>query len=102
MTEFEQLYDFLKADERIKALIEQEGRRLPEVNVAAYFVNTEHGPEFFRARAPQPVFDTPAHEGQQPVAYTATANGHHLFAVSPEQKALYRDDIDWLPLYAAR
>lgn len=102
MTEIEKLSDFLKADEKIRALMAQEGRRLPEAEVAAYFINMPHGPEFFRCRGPQPLFDTPAHEGQAPVAFTANAGGHHLFAVTPEQKALYRDDIEWTPLYLAR
>jgi hypothetical protein len=78
----------------------QRGKELPEVEVAALFVNERDGPQFFvgeRGRA-QPLYFTPAREGQEPVAWMAPAEGR----IITQDRSLYRDDVEWVPLYLAR
>lgn len=75
-------------------------KHLPEVEIAALFINDRDGPQFFtgeRGRA-QPLYYTPACDGQEPVAWIAPKE-HRMIT---QDRSLYRDDIEWVPLYLAR
>lgn len=80
--------------------------KLPETEIAAWFFNASDGPQFFvgeprAALSPsyklQPLFYSPRWEGQKPVAWRIAPGD----LITPD-RSLYRDDIDWRPLYLAR
>ena len=76
------------------------GLRLPEVEIAALFVNDRDGPQFFtgeRGRA-QPLYLTPANPDQRPVAWMAPRERRLI----TRDRHNYREDIEWVPLYLAR
>ena len=79
--------------------------RLPEAEIAAWFINEHDGPQFFTGMPNipklnyQPLYLTPAYPDQKPVA--AIASERNLIATI-ENKHMYRDDIVWKPLYLAR
>jgi hypothetical protein len=79
-----------------------EGRLLPTLDIAGWFVNTSTGPEFWVGTPPQPgmqpLFLTPAYPGQEPCAFKATGYG----GLITQDRLAYRDDIKWTPLYLAR
>ena len=76
---------------------------LAETEIAAWFINTDHGPEFLLGipsrgdRRLQPLFFVPAREGQLAVAWRE-ADGSLITG----DVSVYRDDMRWLPLYLAR
>lgn len=98
-SEIDDLSDALK-----RAHAEYSLLRIPETPVAAWFVNTPHGPEFWVGQpgqhaqtGVQPLFYEKATPGQGPVAFRA--EGMLLITVDINS---YRDDIVWKPLYPAR
>lgn len=79
----------------------RESVSLPEVEIPAVFVNRPDGPQFFplgRGTTGQPLYLTPARDGQEPVAWITRQHGRLI----TQDKRPYRDDIVWEPLYLAR
>ena len=94
--EIDRLSDLLKASTLRRYRDEHD---LPEVAIAALFVNQPGGPQFWRGDRGQgqPLYLTPARPNQQPVAWR-DKNGMLVVI----DKSPYRDDIEWQPLYLAR
>ncbi len=76
--------------------------KLPECEIACWFINESDGPQFFSGTPPiigmQPLYFAPAKEGQQPVAWRAK----NIYDFVTQDRAMYRADIEWQPLYLAR
>jgi len=96
-SDVEKVSDLLKAH---TVRLHVRGKQLPESEVAALFVNERDGPQFFTGGASraQPLYFTPAHEGQQPVAWMAPK----MQRMITQDRSTYRGDIEWVPLYLAR
>jgi hypothetical protein len=95
--EMDRISDLLKTSTLRRHIV---SKQLPEVEIAALFVNDRDGPQFFtgeRGRA-QPLYLTPARDGQEPVAWLAP----HEHRMITQDRSQYRDDIKWVPLYLAR
>jgi hypothetical protein len=94
--DMDKLSDLLKSS-TLRTIVR--GYQLPEFEIAALFVNERDGPQFFtgeRGRA-QPLYSTPAREGQEPVAWRQI-DGRMI----TQDRSMYREDIQWAPLYLAR
>lgn len=75
--------------------------RLPESEIAAWFINYSDGPQFWLGTPPrpgmQPLFYQPVTDEQIPVAWRDC--GSRLIT---QDRSMYRDDLEWKPLYLAR
>ena len=94
-TEIDALSDGLKR----AAII---GPKLPEVEIAAWFMNLPDGPQFWLGEPKsgsglQPLYYQPSRVGQEPVAWRMV-NGW----IITQDRSVYREDIIWQPLYLAR
>jgi hypothetical protein len=100
-SEIDQMSDALKRETLKRATLSRP--RLPETEIAGWFINASDGPQFWYGTPPQygmqPLYLSPAYESQQPVAWRATS-GEGWFIAS--DLAMYRKDMEWQPLYTAR
>ena len=99
--DMDQISDLLKAS-TLRLIVR--GAQLPEVEIAALFVNERDGPQFFvgeRSRA-QPLYTTPAREGQHPVAWMQVPGGPISGRLITQNRQQYVPEIEWQPLYLAR
>lgn len=75
--------------------------RLPEIEIAAWYVNTSSGPEFWLGNKPiigmSPLFYTPAYSGQEPSAWKDRDG-----MLITRDTYIYNQQITWVPLYTAR
>ena len=80
-----------------------EGRKLPEIEIVTWFFNALDGPQFGEPRdlptryCMQPLYATPANPSSEPVAWKDKAS-----PLVTQDRTMYREDIDWMPLYLAR
>lgn len=80
-----------------------QGRKLPEYEIAGWYFNEAAGPQFFIGgdlrippeRLLQPLFFEPVRADQEPAAW-------RWGSLITQDKSIYRQDIEWKPLYTAR
>jgi hypothetical protein len=105
-SQMDQMSDILK---NIARMNYEADSKLPEVEIAGWFVNVggaRPGPQFdstpeHMGQNGQPLFLTPAFPGQPVIAWRGSTGSGWLYATH-ESRGLYRDDLDWQPLYSAR